>query len=105
MNPECLCKTHGSKARILTVGGQEIAIGLLKLESPGADASFEPEVGVSIWQSSDNQNLSEVVAEVETPFPHKHRLLDWKLCDAKWCRTQDRKEIYISHFHFHCDDA
>src|SRR5438552_1332824 len=101
MNAQCDCKIHGSRAKILTLGGQVIATGLLKLGGLHTPDSFELDAPMEGSPLLDRTAYPEVVAET---MSHQHVLRDWKLCDGKWLRQHEGQCLLVPHFHFRCDD-
>src|ERR1017187_5658173 len=89
MNPQCDCKTRGSRAKVVRLDSQEIATGLLRLEVPGGEPSFVPDIQFQPPQPLDRTAYPEVIADLGT---HQHRLLKWYFCtgiDPKLYRSEE----------------
>jgi hypothetical protein len=98
-NPQCDCRKHESRAKILSLDGQEIATGGLRIRDGAGQSRFAPDAEFQTPQRLDTTSRPEVVADLGT---HQHRLLNWKFCTGT---PHGSHNLEYNPYHFHFDVA
>lgn len=82
----CECRIHKCAAKILTLDGQVIATGLLKLSTDRGHGYFVPIQEPNPPPVLDFQDKAEVTADL---CSHQHLLRNWKYQKDVWKMTAE----------------